>query len=103
MVPSLIWTLIAVVASTLEFYGSILPRTFKMSYGYVSHVETWTYYVAPFLFYYYTRLLIPMGQLHSSSYCGLDTFVMDMFFRSSITNSKSIFFLRFISSRPSIL
>jgi hypothetical protein len=101
--PGLIWTLIAQVASTSEFYESTLPRTFEMSYGYVSCVEIWTYYVAPFLFYYYTRLLTPLGQLHLSSYCGLDTFVMDMFFRSSITNSESNFFSRFISSSPPIL
>jgi hypothetical protein len=101
--PGLIWTLIAQVASTLEFYESTLSRIFEMSYGYVSCVETWTYYVAPFLLNYYTRLLAPLEQLYPSFYCGLNTFVMDMFFRSSITNSESNFFSRFISSSPPIL
>jgi hypothetical protein len=59
--PGLIWTLIAQVASTLEFYESTLPGTFEMSYGYVSCVETWTYSVAHFLLHYYTRLLTPLG------------------------------------------
>jgi hypothetical protein len=67
--PGLTWTLIAPVASTLETLQSTLYWTFDISYGSISCVEIWTYYVAYFFLYFYTRFMTSLRKLQPSSYC----------------------------------